>query len=64
MKRRRVFLHTCLGAVGAIRVLEARLRKPVITANQVLLWEALRAVGQAGRVTSYWMIFARKRAGR
>jgi maleate isomerase len=53
-----------LRAVGAIRALEARLRKPVLSANQVLLWEALRAVGQADRVTNYGTIFARRGSGR
>ena len=51
-------------AVGAIKALEARLRKPVLSANQVLLWDALRSVGQAGKVTNYGSIFtSRKRAG-
>jgi maleate isomerase len=50
--------------VEAIRALEARLRKPVLTANQVLLWAALRAVGQAERVTNYGTIFARRGTGR
>lgn len=46
-----------LRAIGAIRALEERLRKPVLSANQVLLWAALRAVEQAGRVTRYGRIF-------
>lgn len=51
-------------AVGAIRALEARLRKPVLSANQILLWDALRSVGQADRVTNYGSIFtSRKRSG-
>jgi maleate isomerase len=51
-------------AVGTIKRLEARLRKPVLSANQVLLWEALRSVGQTDRVTNYGSIFAgRKRSG-
>ncbi|GAA0303128.1 hypothetical protein GCM10010302_47050 [Streptomyces polychromogenes] len=32
-------------AVGAIEALEATLGRPVLTANQVLLWSALRAAG-------------------
>jgi maleate isomerase len=48
-----------LRAVGIIRALEARLQKPVLSANQVLLWEALRAVGQAKSVTRYGRLFAR-----
>lgn len=53
-----------LRAVGAIRALEARLGKPVLSANQVLLWEALRAIGQAERVTNYGSIFAKGSATR
>jgi maleate isomerase len=53
-----------LRAVGAIRALEARLRKPVLTANQVVLWEALRTVGRAERVTNYGTIFAKRGTGR
>jgi maleate isomerase len=53
-----------LRAVGAIRALELRLRKPVLSANQVVLWEALRMVGQAEKVTNYGTIFARRGAGR
>jgi maleate isomerase len=51
-------------AVGAIKALEARLRKPVLSANQIILWDALRMVGQAGRVTNYGSIFSsRQRSG-
>jgi maleate isomerase len=51
-------------AIGAIKSMEARLKKPVLSANQILLWEALRLVGQANRVTNYGSIFAaRKRSG-
>ena len=53
-----------LRAVGAIQALEARLRKPVLSANQVLLWEALRGVGRAERVTDYGSIFAKGSATR
>ena len=49
-----------LRAVGAIRALEARLQKPVLSANQVVLWEALRAIGRAESVTSYGSIFRRR----
>jgi maleate isomerase len=51
-----------LRAVGTIRALEARLRRPVLSANQVLLWEALRAVGQTGSVTSYGRLFRNRGA--
>jgi maleate isomerase len=44
---------------GAIEALEAQLDKPVISANQVLLWEALRRIGQTGRVQGYGSIFQR-----
>jgi maleate isomerase len=53
-----------LRAVGAIQALEARLHKPVLSANQVLLWEALRALGQTDRVTNYGSIFAKGGATR
>jgi maleate isomerase len=53
-----------LRAVGTIQALEARLRKPVLSANQVLLWEALRGAGRADRVTNYGSIFAKGGATR
>ena len=53
-----------LRAIGTIQALEGRLRKPVLSANQVLLWEALRTIGQANRVTNYGSIFARGGATR
>lgn len=43
--------------VGAIRALETKLRRPVLSANQVLMWEALRTVGQADSVKSYGSLF-------
>lgn len=46
-------------AVGTIRALEARLHKPVLSANQVVLWEALRGIGRAASVTNYGSIFAK-----
>lgn len=46
-------------AVGTIRALEARLRRPVLSANQVVLWEALRGIGRAASVTNYGSIFAK-----
>jgi maleate isomerase len=46
-------------AVGAISALEEDLRRPVLTANQVLLWAALRAAGADTRdVTGYGRVFA------
>jgi maleate isomerase len=44
-------------AVGAINVLETRLRKPVISANQIVMWEALRMVGRANSVRNYGRVF-------
>jgi maleate isomerase len=46
-----------LRAVGVIQALEKSLRRPVLTANQVLLWQALQRVGAAGRVAQYGRIF-------
>jgi maleate isomerase len=46
-----------LRAVGAIQALEQALRRPVLTANQVLFWQAARIVGVAGQVTQYGRIF-------
>jgi maleate isomerase len=46
-----------LRAVGTIAALEADLRRPVLTANQVLLWSALRAAGAGVRVDHYGRIF-------
>lgn len=45
-------------AVGAIAALEATLGRPVLTANQVLLWAALRAAGAATTgITGYGRLF-------
>jgi maleate isomerase len=46
-------------AVGAVRALERRLGRPVLTANQILLWEALRREGSGGMLTQYGSIFSR-----
>jgi maleate isomerase len=46
-----------LRAVGTIAALEAQLKRPVVTANQVLLWAALRHLGGASTVTRYGRIF-------
>lgn len=53
-----------LRAVGTIRALEARLRRPVLSANQVLMWEALRAIGRTGSVRSYGRLFRTRGATR
>ena len=46
-----------LRAVGTIAALEAALGRPVVTANQVLLWAALRHLGGVNSVTRYGRIF-------
>ena len=46
-----------LRAVGTIHALEAALQKPVLTANQVLFWQALRLVRAASKVGEYGRIF-------
>ena len=46
-----------LRAVGAIAALEGDLRRPVLTANQVLLWAALRAADTRLQVDRYGRIF-------
>ncbi len=46
-----------LRAVGAIHALEETLGRPVLTANQVLLWEALRAIGLSSKVKDYGKVF-------
>ena len=44
-------------AVGAINALETRLGIPVLSANQVLLFDALNALGKAHSVRQYGKIF-------
>jgi maleate isomerase len=46
-----------LRAVGAIRALETTLRKPVLTANQVAFWAALRAAKVRATIADYGGIF-------
>lgn len=46
-------------AVGVIEALEVTLGRPVLTANQVLLWAALRAAGASAEgVSGYGTLFA------
>ncbi len=45
-------------AVGAIEALEEDLGRPVLTANQVTFWNALRAAGVRAPVAHYGRIFA------
>jgi maleate isomerase len=44
-------------AIGVIAALEEDLRRPVLTANQVSLWYALRAAGAEVRVDDYGQLF-------
>lgn len=53
-----------LRAIGAIQALEGDLRKPVLTANQVLFWQAMRVVGVTSKVIQYGRIFTEVRAAR
>ena len=46
-------------AVGAIEALERDLGRPVLTANQVLLWALLRAAGSDVRPTGYGTLLER-----
>jgi maleate isomerase len=47
-----------LRAIGAVRALEENLRRPVLTANQVAFWKALRLGGITSKVTQYGRVFA------
>jgi len=44
--------------IGAIDAIEKRLKKTVITANQVLLWSALHRIGLASKVKGYGRVFS------
>jgi maleate isomerase len=46
-----------LRAVGVIQAREERLRRSVLTANQVTFWAALKTVGSAPRVTQFGRLF-------
>jgi maleate isomerase len=46
-----------LRAIGVIAALEEDLRRPVLTANQVSLWYALRVAGAGVRVDDYGQLF-------
>lgn len=43
---------------GVIRALEEDLRRPILTANQVALWQALRLSGVHAPVTNYGALFS------
>ena len=48
-----------LRAVGAIQALEENLRRPILTANQVVLWGALRAVDVSSKPRQYGRLFTK-----
>jgi maleate isomerase len=53
-----VFLGgNALRAIGVIAALEEDLRRPVLTANQVSLWYALRMAGVEAKVDGYGQLF-------
>jgi maleate isomerase len=52
-----VLLATDLPTFAAIDALERELGVPVLTSNQVLLWRALRAIGQATVIPSLGRLF-------
>ena len=51
-----------LRAVGVIQALEETLGKPVLTANQVTFWQALRLVGITSKVRQYGRVFTKSAA--
>ncbi len=51
-----------LRAIGVIQALEDALGRPVLTANQVAFWRALRVVGVTSTVSQYGRIFAERAA--
>jgi maleate isomerase len=51
-----------LRAIGVIAALEEDLRRPVLTANQVSLWYALRMAGAEVRVDDYGQLFKMSRS--
>lgn len=51
-----------LRAIGVIQALEETLGRPVLTANQVAFWQALRVVGTTSEVSQYGRIFSARAA--
>lgn len=51
-----------LRAIGVIQALEDSLGRPVLTANQVAFWQALRVVGMTSEVSQYGRIFTERAA--
>jgi maleate cis-trans isomerase len=50
---------TAMRTLGEINTLETRLGKPVLTANQVTVWEGLRLIGQAPHVRTLGALFGK-----
>jgi len=48
-----------LRAIGVISALEQDLGRPVLTANQVAFWNALRQTGVSVPVTGYGQVFSK-----
>jgi maleate isomerase len=48
-----------LRAIGTIHALEDRLGRPVLTANQVALWEVLRGVEATSQIIRYGRVFTK-----
>ncbi len=53
-----------LRAIGAIQALEESLGRPVLTANQVAFWEALRITGITAKPIQYGRVFTSSRLTR
>lgn len=49
-----------LRAIGVIHALEEILSKPVLTANQVLLWQALQRLSISSQLTKYGRVFTKR----
>ena len=49
-----------LEIIGAIRALEEAIGRPVLTANQVLFWHALRLARVDEPIVNYGQIFGRR----
>lgn len=47
-------------AIGAIQALEEDIGRPVLTANQVAFWQALRLAGVRAPVVGYGQLFAKE----
>ncbi len=57
-----VFSGNGCRVIGTIGAIEKRLKKPVLTANQVLIWSALHRIGLAAKVKNYGRIFSEIKA--